>query len=76
MPSGKVRWFDESKGYGFLERDDGGGDIFVHASDLQASGILMLRAGDAVDFNLGSNRNNGRSKAVNLRMAVETLGGE
>ena len=75
MPSGTVKWFNEEKGYGFIALDDGGDDVFVHAADVQVSGILTLKTGDAVDFDLGSHRRNGKSKAVNLRM-IETVGGE
>lgn len=49
MQKGKVKWFNESKGYGFIERE-GGKDVFVHYSAIQASGFKTLLEGDAVEF--------------------------
>jgi len=50
MPTGKVKWFDNKKGYGFIELDDGSGDIFVHYSDITEEGFKSLSEGDAVEF--------------------------
>ena len=50
MPSGKVKWFNEQKGYGFIQADEGGPDIFVHHTAIQAEGFRTLAEGQAVIF--------------------------
>lgn len=47
---GKVKWFNASKGYGFLERPDGQGDVFVHYSAIQGEGFRSLEEGEPVEF--------------------------
>lgn len=47
---GKVKWFNNQKGYGFLTRDDGAGDVFVHYSSVTGDGFKSLVEGDAVEF--------------------------
>jgi len=76
MPSGKVRWFGEERGYGFIEQDDGGDDVFVHVTDVRASGLPTLTIGNIVEFDIGENPRTGKAKAINLQMLVETVGGE
>ena len=49
---GKVKWFNEQKGYGFLSRDDGAGDVFVHFSAIQNQGFKTLAEGDVVEFDV------------------------
>ena len=52
MSEGKVKWFNESKGFGFIERNDGSGDIFVHYSAIQAGGFKTLAEGQSVSFDV------------------------
>jgi CspA family cold shock protein len=52
MPTGKVKWFSNAKGYGFIQAEDVGKDIFVHYSSIQAEGYRTLKEGDAVTFDL------------------------
>jgi cold shock protein len=47
---GKVKWFNNQKGYGFITRDDGSGDVFVHYSSVSGQGFKSLVEGDAVEF--------------------------
>ena len=50
MAEGTVKWFDDKKGFGFIEREDGSGDIFVHHSAINSSGFRSLSEGDRVSF--------------------------
>ncbi|UCG86299.1 MAG: cold-shock protein [Gemmatimonadota bacterium] len=54
MPRGKVKWFNDAKGYGFIEQEGGGDDVFVHFSAIQAEGFRTLREGQEVEFELNS----------------------
>ncbi len=67
MASGKVKWYNSQKGYGFIAPDDGGKDVFVHATALEAAGIRSLADGQSVNFELTQDR--GKSSATNLKVA-------
>lgn len=66
MPSGTVKWFNVTKGYGFIEPADGGKDIFVHITAVQQSGLEALADGQKVSFELEEGRN-GRMAATDLK---------
>ena len=51
MPEGRVKWFNDSKGFGFIEQD-GGGDLFVHHTAIQGTGFKSLAEGDRVSFDV------------------------
>ena len=64
MSNGKIKWFNPAKGYGFIENDAGGKDVFLHVSALEQAGIDTLEEGEAVSFEIGDNR--GRENAINI----------
>jgi cold shock protein len=65
VPSGKVKWFDSDKGYGFLSRDDGGGEVFVHSSALPP-GTTSLRQGQRVEFGIAEGRRGAQALQVRV----------
>lgn len=67
MATGTVKWFNVTKGFGFIQPDDGGADVFVHISALQSAGIPTLNEGQKVNFELASNK--GRTSAVDIRLS-------
>ncbi len=68
--TGIVKWFNGRKGYGFIEPEDGGNDVFVHVTALKDSGIKFLNEGDKVSYELTENR--GRMAAGNLSLDGES----
>lgn len=67
MAVGTVKWFNPNKGYGFIQPDDGGKDVFVHISAVQQAGLRTLNEGQKVNFEVASNK--GRESAVNIQAA-------
>ncbi len=67
MANGTVKWFNTTKGYGFIQPDDGGKDIFVHISAVERSGLTGLADNQKVTYDLESGRD-GRQSAVNLAL--------
>ena len=65
MPTGKIKWFNPNKGYGFIENDAGGKDVFLHISALEEAGIDTLQEGEAISFEIGEKR--GKENATNIK---------
>ncbi len=65
MASGTVKWFNTTKGYGFIQPDDGGKDVFVHISAVEQAGLRALNEGDKVSYQLREER--GKTAAVDLK---------
>jgi len=66
MTSGIVKWFNATKGYGFIQPDSGGKDVFVHISAVEKAGLNDLREGDKVTFDVVPNK--GKESAENLQV--------
>ena len=66
MPSGTVKWFNKTKGYGFIQPDDGSKDVFVHISAVDRAGLETLAEGQKVQFELSRGRD-GKTSADNLK---------
>jgi CspA family cold shock protein len=69
VSTGTVKWFNETKGYGFITPDQGGGDVFVHISAVERSGLRGLNEGQKISYDLEADRKTGKSSAVNLKTA-------
>ncbi|HWU93707.1 MAG TPA: cold-shock protein [Sphingomicrobium sp.] len=70
MPTGTVKFFNESKGYGFIQPDDGGTDAFVHITAVERAGMRSLRQDQRVTYDLEEDRR-GKMAAVNLKSSDE-----
>jgi CspA family cold shock protein len=64
--TGSVKWFNASKGYGFLTSDEGGEDIFVHFSEINVEGFKTLKDGTKVTFEVVREEKNGKLRATNV----------
>ena len=74
MPIGTVKFFNDSKGYGFIQPDEGGNDAFVHITAVERAGMRSLRENQRVTYELEEDRR-GKMSAVNLQSAEDTAGG-
>lgn len=69
MNSGTVKWFNGTKGFGFIEPDDGTTDVFVHVSAVERAGMGSLAEGQKVTYDIVRDRKTGKNSADNLRSA-------
>ena len=69
MNTGTVKWFNSTKGYGFMQPDNGGQDVFVHISAVERSGMSSLTYGQKVSYGIIQDRRSGKSSAGNLSAA-------
>ena len=67
MAIGTVKWFNATKGYGFIQPQDGGKDVFVHVTAVEAAGIRSLNEGQKVSYEVNMDR--GKAAATNLKLA-------
>jgi CspA family cold shock protein len=69
MAKGTVKWFNGQKGFGFIQPDDGGADVFVHVSAVERAGMRGLNEGQKIEFDVVADRKTGKSSADNLKTA-------
>jgi CspA family cold shock protein len=67
MNKGTVKWFNSQKGFGFIQPENGGKDVFVHISAVERAGMTTLNEGQKVSFEIVADRKTGKSAAENLR---------
>ncbi|MFD9567200.1 cold-shock protein [Streptomyces sp. NPDC059994] len=68
MTRGRVKWFNTTKGFGFIKPEDSDADIFVHISAVSAAGLNTLNDDQEVEFEIEENQKNGKASAINLRV--------
>lgn len=69
METGTVKWFNDQKGYGFIQPDNGGKDVFVHISAVERAGMRGLVEGQKISYEEQADRRTGKTSAVNLQAA-------
>ncbi|KQS85932.1 cold-shock protein [Methylobacterium sp. Leaf361] len=69
MSIGTVKWFNDTKGFGFIQPDDGGKDVFVHISAVERAGMRNLAEGQKISYEMESDRRTGKQSAGNLQAA-------
>ncbi|MBM6579386.1 cold-shock protein [Microvirga sp. BT689] len=69
MATGTVKWFNEQKGYGFIQPDSGGKDVFVHISAVERAGLRGFAEGQKITYEVQADRRTGKESAVDLRTA-------
>jgi CspA family cold shock protein len=69
MATGTVKWFNTTKGFGFIQPAEGGKDVFVHVSAVERSDLRALVEGQSISYELERDRRSGKESAVNLRSA-------
>jgi CspA family cold shock protein len=69
MTPGTVKWFNTTEGFGFIQPDNGGTDVFVHASAVERAGMQSLSDGQKISFEVVEDRKSGKSSAENLQAA-------
>ena len=69
MAVGTVKWFNETKGYGFIQPDNGGSDVFVHISAVERAGMRGLAEGQKVSYEMETDKRSGKQSAGNLQSA-------
>jgi len=67
MATGTVKWFNSTKGFGFIQPDDGGADVFVHISAVERAGLRGLDEGQKITYELETDRRSGKMAAANLQ---------
>lgn len=68
MPSGTVKWFNAQKGFGFIQPDAGGSDVFVHISAVERAGLSNLAEGQKVSYEIAVDKRSGKSSADQLQL--------
>lgn len=68
MATGTVKWFNSTKGFGFIQPDDGSQDVFVHISAVERAGLRELRDGQKISYEIVADRRSGKSSAENLKV--------
>ncbi|MBD2749132.1 cold-shock protein [Microvirga sp. BT688] len=69
MATGTVKWYNDTKGYGFIQPDNGGKDVFVHATAVERAGMRGLAEGQKISYEVEADRRTGKESATNLQKA-------